>query len=158
MIPNFCGYDDKSNLFCDGITTYGDQFMFAELPNGGDSLEGVSLDQSVGFGYSVQWDGKYLTVQDANVNEIYRFAISGSSGTLKGTVDLKLTGSQYAVRPTLIVGKKVLEPTIGIVYTTQPYGYVNYYKYPEGGSPVKTITIGDDTAPFGLAVSLAPSK
>ena len=142
-VPNYCGYDDKGNLFCDGITNNGDLFRFAELPKGGNALIAATLNQSIGFGYSVQWDGKYLTVQDANVNKIYRFAFSGSSGTLKGTVDLELVGKQYAVNPTLIVGKTVMEATIALVSSTQPYGYVNYYKYPEGGSPIKTISVGD---------------
>jgi hypothetical protein len=157
MAPTYCGYDDKSNLFCDGLDNYGNGFLFAELPKGGTALGSVSLNQTIGWPGSVQWDGKYVTVQDGNTNIIYGFTMSGSTGTLKRTVTLDLVGKQYAIESPLIVGKKVMEATIGIVYSTQPYGYVNFYKYPEGGSPTKTLTVGDDTAPSSLAVSVAPS-
>jgi hypothetical protein len=156
MVPEYCGYDDKSNLFCDGETNYGDVFRFAELAKGGKALRSASLSQSIVYGSSVQWDGKYLTVQDSEVNKIYRFAMSGSNGTLKGTVNLELVGTQYNLGGTLIIGNKVLGTCIAIVDSTQPYGNVNYYNYPEGGSPIKTISVGDDTAPTSVAVSVAP--
>jgi hypothetical protein len=156
MATTYCGYDDKSNLFCDGLlANYGQGFLFAELPEGGSALESVSLSQTIGWPGNVQWDGKYVTVQDENTNILYGFTISGSTGTLKRTVKLELVGKQYAIEHPTIVGKKVLEATIALVYSTQPYGYVNYYKYPEGGLPIKTILIGDDTAPDSVAISVA---
>ncbi len=161
MTPTYCAYDDKSNLFCDGlIAGYYQGFLFAELPKGGTALKSVSLSQTIGWPGNVQWDGKYIVVQDENTNIIYGFTVSGSTGTLKRTVKLEFIGNQYEIRLPLIVGKTVIEATI----TNQPIGQVmfqqigqvNFYNYPEGGSPVKTISIGEDTAPNSVAVSVAP--
>ena len=74
--------------------------------------------------------------------DLYGFTISGSTGTLKRTVNLELVGTQYNLGPTLIFGNKVLGACIAIEYSTQPYGNVNYYNYPEGGSPTKTLSVG----------------
>jgi hypothetical protein len=153
--PRGCGYDDKSDLFVGGMTNHGAQFTFEELPEGGSALESISLNQSVGAGGSVQWDGKYVTVEDLQANEIYRFAISGSSGTLEGKVDLVEAPSQYHPGPTWIVGTRVLEPNIAFVHY-QPIGEVDYFRYPQGGSATKIIVDGDDTAPDDVAVSVAP--
>lgn len=68
-------------------------------------------------------------------NIIYGFAISGRSVTLKRTVKLQLVGKQYAIDLPLIFGKTVMEVTIGLVYSVQPYGYVNFYKHPEEAPP-----------------------
>lgn len=157
MVPTWCGYDDKGNLFCDGEPNHGSAFRFAELPKGGSALESVSLNQSIGFGYSVQWDGKYLTVQDSDVNKIYGFAISGSAGTLKRTVALVQAPSEYDLSPTWIVGKRVVAANIAII-NNQPIGKADYYRYPQGGLAIKDISVGDDTAPHGVTVSLAPGR
>jgi hypothetical protein len=52
------------------------------------SFKGITLGQSFEAVGPVQWDGKYVAVGDDVAQKIYRFAISSSSGTLKGTVDL----------------------------------------------------------------------
>jgi hypothetical protein len=77
---NACGYDDKGNLFADGVTQHSDLFQFAELPKNAKSMTSINLDQSIGSGSNVQWDGKYASVADADAFKIYRFAASGSSG------------------------------------------------------------------------------
>ena len=97
-----------------------------------------------------------MRLYHGNTNIIYGFTISGSVGTLKRTVMLELIGKQYAIELPTIFDKTVMEATVGLVYSVEPYGYVNFYKYPEGGSPTKTLTVGDDTAPGSVAVSLAP--
>ncbi len=130
MLFRFCDYDGTGNLFVDGGTKHGDLFEFAELPRNGNALINMSLSQNIGFGAAVQWDGRYVTVEDDDVNRIYRFTISGSNGVLKGTVDL---GNAQGLYQTWIDGKKVVGADI--LSNT-----VWYWKYPAGGSAIKSIT------------------
>lgn len=146
---NFCAYDDKGDLFVDGVTAQGDAFRFVELPSGGNTLTNISLNHNVGFGVAVQWDGKYVTVADNDVDDIYRFAISGSSGTLKRTVHL-LGATKYGLYQTWIDGKKVVGSDI--LGNT-----VWYWRYPEGGTPIKSIT-NHVHAPLGATISKAPKN
>ncbi|MGC2360954.1 MAG: hypothetical protein WA428_01370 [Candidatus Cybelea sp.] len=92
MAPNYCGYDNKGDLFCDGVTAYGDQFLFAELPKGGNALESIALNQSIGFGGLVQWDGRYITggradfrgsaAKQRSVKHLYHAALRNATGLL----------------------------------------------------------------------------
>jgi len=88
----FCGYDDKGNLFVDGLnSSYA--FAFVELPVGSGSLKSISLNQSVGFPGGVQWDGKYVAIGDqfyksGHTSVIYQISVSGSSGAVEGTTPL----------------------------------------------------------------------
>ncbi len=130
MVPDSCSYDNKSNLFCNGETHHGDEFLFAELPTGGTVLKSVTLNHS--FGYCcgvVQWDGKYVTVTsgDPSDNNVYGFTISGRSGTVKRTVALVEEPSEYLPGGTFIIGKRVIEANISISHN-QPYGQVNYLR------------------------------
>jgi hypothetical protein len=160
MWPESCSYDNKDDLFCNGSTDDGDEFLFVELPRDGTTLESISLNHS--FGYccgGVQWDGKYVTVTsgDPSDNNIYRFTISGSSGTLERTVVLDEDPSEYLPRGTFIIGKTVIEANIALM-GYRPYGEVNYYEYPQGGSATGDISVGLDTAPNSVTVSLARSR
>ncbi len=103
------------------------------------------MNQSFEFWGSVQWDGKYVTVADNEVNKIYRFTISGSSGTLEGTVDL---GGAQPLYQSVIDGKKV-------VAADDLSNTAWYWDYPAGGSPIKAIT-KDVFHPFGVTISKAP--
>jgi hypothetical protein len=146
MLFRFCGYDDKGNLFVDGATYDGQVFQFAELPKNGASMATINLDQSIGWGANVQWDGKYVTVPDVNASKIYRFTISGNSGTLKGTVDLESAESFYEtwIDGNKVVGADILSNTVW------------YWNYPAGGSAIKSIT-KDILAPYGVTISKAPN-
>jgi len=70
-IPNIyhqfaCGYDNKGNLFITGLSTAkSGTFAFAELPSGSSTFTSVTLNQSIAIAFSVQWDGKYVAVEDA---------------------------------------------------------------------------------------------
>jgi hypothetical protein len=142
MLFRFCGYDDAGDLFVDGGPNHGSSFEFAELPKDGNELINISLNQNIGFGAAVQWDGRYVTVEDDDVNRIYRFTISGSNGVLKGTVDL---GNAQGLYQTWIDGKKVVGADI--LSNT-----VWYWKYPAGGAAIKSIT-KQILAPYGVTIS-----
>jgi hypothetical protein len=77
-----CGYDSQGDLFIDGTTTSG-SVEFAELPIGSSTFTNIALDKTLGDTGAVQWDGTYITVDDASA--IYRLSISGSTGTVVGT-------------------------------------------------------------------------
>ena len=132
-------------------------FCSRELPRAGTALESISLNLSFQCCTSVQWDGKYVTVTsgDPSDNSIYGFTISGNSGTLERTVALVENPSEYIPSGTFITGKRVIQSNIALL-GYKPYGKVDYYAYPKGGPPTKDISIGLDTAPNGVTVSLAP--
>jgi hypothetical protein len=143
MLFNFCGYDDSGNLYADGIFE-GVGLGFVELSKGGSSLVNLTLDQSLEAAGAVQWDGKYLAIGDDEANKIYRFTVSGSSGTLEDTVTL---GGAQQVMGWWIQGKKVIGPGDGP-------STVWYWDYPAGGNSIKAITKGV-FHPFGATLSVA---
>jgi hypothetical protein len=144
MLFTWCGYDSEGNLYVDGVPYDGPAFLFAELPKGSGSLTNITLDQYIGYAGPVQWDGKYVAVTD--VNAIYRFSITGSSGTLKGTVNLDSAQSLYG---TWILDKKVIGSDEQEPDTTF------YWDYPAGGQPIKTLQLKGIGAPVGVTISKA---
>lgn len=77
---------------------------------------------------------------------------TGTGTTLEGTTSLDGLTDGYQW---WIIGHRLLVPTIAFV-NYQPLGEVLYHAYPKGGSATKTLSDGDDTAPYGVTVSLAP--
>ncbi len=137
----FDGYDVKGNLFADGYSTSG-FFELVELPKGSTKFETIATSNTVGFPGSVQWDGKYVTVLDQSVNEIYRYTVSGTNAKLKGTVTLK--GAADCAQGWIVQG---------LVYcgdASNNDGEV--FKYPAGGSIVATFT-GNFATPLGVVAA-----
>ncbi|MGA8324794.1 MAG: hypothetical protein WB757_01835 [Candidatus Cybelea sp.] len=126
----FDGYDDNGNLFVDGFNS-SLAFALVELPRGSGTFENISISNTVSFPGAVQWDGKYLTVGDQESHAIYRYNVSGTTATLKGTVSL--TGASDCGQTWIGGGGVVFCPDSG---NTQ--GEV--YKYPGGGSPIAILT------------------
>jgi hypothetical protein len=145
MLFYFCGFDSAGDLFVDGETESPLAFALVELSNHGDALINIDLNQSIEFAGAVQWDGKYLAVGDDEAQKIYRFSISGSSGTLEGAVDL---GDAQSVYQWVIDAKKV-------VGSDDVPSTVRYWHYPAGGSAIKSITKGV-FHPYGATISKAP--
>jgi hypothetical protein len=148
----FCGYDPGGNLYVDGQAYNPKPFKFAELPKGSGSFTDIKLPLKMYFPGGVQWDGKYVAVGDqAHESQqtaiIYQFAISGSTGTLKGTTTLN---SSNDVQQFWIQGHR-------IIGGNHPNNDVQYWNYPAGGNPTKTITKGIG-GPIGMTVSLAPNR
>jgi hypothetical protein len=87
-ITLYDGYDSSGNLFVDGFSS-GSTFGFVELPKGSKSWKTLS-GASVGFPGAVQFDGKYITVTDTELdfNHIFGYTCSGTTCTLKRTVSL----------------------------------------------------------------------
>ncbi len=137
-----CGYDDKGNLFVDGMTQ-ASSAAFAELPKGGSKFTNLTLDQSIEMPGGVQWDGKYVAIGDSAANAIYQFSIAGKKGTKAGTT--QLTGASFTVQ-FWIDGSRVAGADSGI-------GNVGVWKYPSGGAALKTIT--GLYVPLGVTISKA---
>jgi len=135
-----CGYDGSGNLFVDGLGQ-ASAFEFAELPKGGSKLVSIALNQAIQSAGGVQWDGSHIAVGDQSTNTIYQFAISGKRGTLAGSTAL---GGASVVFQFWIDGSRVVGPDSGL-------SDVGIWRYPGGGSALKTIT--GLYAPLGATVS-----
>jgi hypothetical protein len=150
--PNFsstdyCGYDNKGNLFVDGITS-GGAFAFAELRKGKSTFTDISLNQTIVTAGGVQWDGTHVAVEDYNAQVIYEFSVSGSSGTLEGSTPL--TGSSGVVQFWIQHLPGFVPKVIG---PDEASGNVLLWHYPAGGTVVKTVV--GAPVPIGSTVSLA---
>lgn len=111
----YCGYDENGNLFVDGVEQYNrDKFVLFELPADGSKLNMVSLDRKIGNAGQVQWDGRYMTIQDRDAPyHIYQIKISGSAGTVVNTI--AFDGLRKPVEASWINGRDGF-------HTLQPWG------------------------------------
>lgn len=144
---SFCAYDNNGNLFVDGQDSSGD-FMLAELVKGGNTFSMINLDQRIGAPGSMQWDGKYLAIADrgkasGSASVIYRFRLSGSSGTRvsRTKLDLSFADAQFWIQ-----GNRVIGPI-----SHDSMRAIGFWRFPGGGDPVKSFS---DEVPSGEAVSL----
>lgn len=126
----FATYDENGNLFVDGLNSAG--VGVAELAKGASSFNPVSISNTIDYPGNIQWDGKYVTVNDQDAFAIYQYSVSGTTATLKGTVSL--SGASDCDQ-TWIAKTVVYCPDAGA-------GNGKVYKYPAGGSPIATLTAG----------------
>jgi hypothetical protein len=138
----FCGYDDQGNLFIDGWNRSA-AFILLELPKGGRGFRTYMLTRTVANPGGVQWDGKYVAIGDRGAGLIYR---AGSTGKVAQTVKLKKGANveQFWIAGTTLIGPNA-----------QSDGTVPFWRYPGGGSPVKTLN--GFLYPVGVTVSPAKS-
>lgn len=150
LIFSRCGYDPTGNLYADGNYGSGSSVGFVKLPKGGDELKTLSLNQSFQGAGDVQWDGKYMTFGDNSypTDNIYRFAISGSTGTLVGTTSLN---APTPLTNWWIEGTRVIAGTGDATHSPT----ISYWAYPTGGDSVKEITKHVPHYPNGVTVSKA---
>jgi hypothetical protein len=137
----FDGYDNHGNLFADGWNS-SDVFQLVELPSGSSKFEPITTSNTVKFPGSLQWDGNYFTVFDQDTSEFYQYTISGTTATLKGTV--QLTGASDCSQTWIVKG---------FVYCADAGndgGEV--FKYPAGGSPIAVFT-GNFVLPLGVTAA-----
>lgn len=120
----FATYDGSGNLFAVGDNVSGD-FGFCEVPQGTSQGIAITLDSPPSFPAPLQWDGKYIVTMAAGGDVLGRYSISGSSGTLEGTVTL--SGAQEIFT---LASRKVV-----LAATSTGYGL---WKYPSGGNPYKS--------------------
>jgi len=92
----FDGYDPSGNLFADGFGSSNYSFALVELPKGSTKFVTIKTSNSPDFPGSVQWDGTYLAVFDQQTSETYQYTVSGTTATLKNSV--QFTGLATAPR------------------------------------------------------------
>jgi len=134
-----CGYDAAGNLYVDGLTASNASVFAWKAPHG--RLDALTLDQSIGSAGGVQWDGKHVAIGDQSTNTIYQFSVAKGHGKRVGATQL---GGAAMVFAFWIDATKVIGPDAGAAD-------VGIWKYPQGGSPVKTID--GVYVPLGAAVS-----
>jgi hypothetical protein len=147
----FCGYDNKHDLYVDGVNAGTTASEFAELPNQAKSFRNIKLKQSIGYPGAVQWDGNEIALEDTSTDTVYRIKVSGSTGTVVGTTRFK--GS----RSDLIVQFSIQDHTIVV-----PFGArqrvarsIGFWSYPAGGTPSKVIGKLGASELVGTTISLA---
>lgn len=139
----FATYDDKGNLFVDGLPSPTGGIVFAELPKGATAFKSITLNENIQFAGGVQWDGSHIAVGDQANPVIYEFSISGSKGTEVGSTPL--TGAKE-IDEFWKQGPDVAAPD---TY----YLRVGLWKYPAGGPDLKYLYDN-----FGLPVAATVSK
>jgi hypothetical protein len=133
----FDTYDKAGDLFVDGITSGGSAGVVEEAA-GSSSFKAVTTSNSIVFPGEMQWDGKFVTLNDQSGHAIYQYACASDACTLDGTV--ALNGTSDCVQ-TWISGKLVYCPDF-------PNEDTVVFKYPAGGSSIATLT-GSYDGPIG---------
>jgi hypothetical protein len=137
----FDGYDPSGNLFADGFGS-SSGFTLVELPKGSRKFVTIKTSNSPVFPGSVQWDGTYLTVFDQGTSETYQYTVSGTTATLKNTV--QFTGASDCAQTWIVKG---------LLYCGDAGNNDGeVFKYPAGGSPTATFT-GNFDEPLGVTAA-----
>jgi hypothetical protein len=134
-------YDSQGDLFVAGLNS-GNAFALVKLRKGSSSFETVTLNETIEGG-GLQWSGRDLVI--GNGNELVRFRIHGTAGTLEGVTMLS-GGSDltaFWIQKPYIVAADAGNQDAAI------------WKYPAGGMPIKILT-GVFDLPSGVVVSVAP--
>ncbi|HZY96806.1 MAG TPA: hypothetical protein VFE35_06865 [Candidatus Cybelea sp.] len=139
----WCAYDDQGNLFVERVRHHR-KFYIGELPKGATKFRNLLLDARVADPSALKFDGRHVVVEDLNASTLYQLRFSGSSAIVIGTT--ALSGAKQ-IEQFWIQNSRVIGP--------DAYGSVYFWKYPAGGSPVKSIQ--GFTLPDGSTVSLAPN-
>ena len=137
----FNGYDPSGNLFADGFGA-SSNFVLVELPKGSSKFVTIKTSNSPQFPGSVQWDGTYLTVFDQHTSETYQYTVSGTTATLKNTV--QFTGAGDCAQTWIVKG---------LLYCGDAGNNDGeVFKYPAGGSPTAVFT-GNFDSPLGVTAA-----
>jgi hypothetical protein len=133
----FDGYDNRGNLFFDGISRH-ETSQLDEMPKGSTKINTITTSNKIRLPGSVQWDGTYLTVTDMDASSMYRYTVSGTKATLKDTV--LLSGSGECTQTWIATG---------VVFCADAGNNAGeIFKYPAGGSAIATFR-GQFDLPLG---------
>ena len=138
----FDGYDPSGNLFADGFDSSSYGFALVELPKGSSKFVTIKTSNSPQFPGSVQWDGTYVSVFDQYTSETYQYTVSGTTATLKNTV--QFSGASDCAQTWIVKG---------LLYCGDAgNGDGEVFKYPAGGSATATFT-GSFDFPLGVTAA-----
>ena len=163
--PAALGYDNKGNLFIEAYN-FASRIIICELPSRSSRIQVDSFDSPIDLPGGVMWDGKFVMIADrqsVGYTNLYQVK-SPHKGFVKTVGTTTLTGqgcrASYVFEP-FVVGAKntpVNDVQATTVVGAPPGCYparVNYWAYPGGGNPQKTLSYGPSN-PGYEAVSIAP--
>lgn len=167
----YCGYDDASNLFCDGQTE-SVRAAFFVLASGTNQISQVPVSGGEFYELNqIQWDGQYMAVVDRAFSTVSRitFTSLGSSpgglpgawdGTVAAVTTLEKCGYEEPWGASIYDGSIVVACSFDSPYQNQDKGRILIWNYPQGGRPVKKLNRFErrPNLPDGVAISVAPSK
>jgi len=144
----YATYDADQNLFVE-VYTFGSGYELWELGKGSSKLKHVKLPFRLCCPLDVQWDGKYLAIEEKQSSlpaTIDRLAVADYRAKVEGRV--RLTYTQSSTSQFWIAGST-------LIHSDYYSDDVAFFKYPAGGRPTKTIVrAGPDVV--GIAVSEPP--
>jgi hypothetical protein len=153
----YCSYDDIGNLFVDGTDDASPvaHVKFAELAKGSNAFSDLRLDQKLRSAGGVQWDGKYIAIGDPDAAVLYRLKVNASHARAVSSTKFnspKPLGQFWIARETSPIGKYRGKVFISTICCWSTYAGIGYWKYPAGGSPIKTLS--GFAGPYGFALSV----
>jgi hypothetical protein len=143
------GYDNRGNLWVDGLDSTQTTFEFAKCPPGCAEAKPATLNQPITFPGQVQWDNEHEWLEVNNVsNGIapsvgYEFTMRGTKGTLAHTTPLKGSGDVGETWQDLKNGK--------LIAADDGHSEILIYNYPAGGEPLQHLGVAS-----ALGVALLP--
>lgn len=149
-----CAYSKEGDLLAGPWQSGGSKFLY-ELRSGSSSFSTVTLNERLDGG-SIQWvDGKLVVAAlhhgSRGAQEIYQVRISGSRATVGAPIDLDSRGNRRPGRVQFwVVGKTIIGPG----RPPRNHGLLNFWDFPQGGEPTKTLTVHPDRL-YGLTFSRA---
>jgi hypothetical protein len=168
-----CGYDDNSDLFCDGQTESVRAAFFA-LGSGSGQIRQVPVSGGEFYDLGqIQWDGQYMAVTDTSFDTVSRITFAsgrngsefagipgGWNGTVVGVTTLDKCGYNEAWSSWIYDGSIVVACTLDSPYQNQDKGRILIWNYPQGGHRVKRIAKYETlpNLPDGVTISVSPSK
>lgn len=143
-------YDDHGNLFVETEELSSGGTHVVELPRGSGTFKSLYLNVTINFPGGVQWDGKYVALDDqlfgtTGGSGIYRIQVKGDVGTVVSEFALPGScGSPDVLQP-WIQGSNIIAPDVACKN-------VGIDKYPSG---VNEEYLSGPEYPIGATVSEA---
>jgi hypothetical protein len=135
-------HTELANLWVDGLNATG-AFQMAAFSPHRRKFNVVPFPNVLKAPGDVWWDGKLLDVADqdgpSGTSALSQYSVSGQGIALSGSVNLSQEVAQFVTGDSLLAGSVPAQQS------------VDFWSYPAGGAPTKTIT--GFTNPFGVAIS-----
>jgi hypothetical protein len=129
----FTSYDAHGNLFVIAYA-FASAYELYELTKGSSTLQKVTVPFNICCPLWIQWDGRYLAIDDpkgsGDNDVVYRLSISKYKATIAGKLTLD-SGRSYTAQ-SWIDGKTLIHPD----YYAED---VAFWRYPGGGKAWKTF-------------------
>lgn len=151
---NYCAYDGNGDLFADGEAEGSNPSILVELDTTSGTFSDISLNEKI-YLQDLQWDGKYLAIDDDSGRSINRIKVSGTTGTVEGTTHL--SGATFYGYWTWLEGGTFISPIFTGGHDDKA---MDFWSYPSGGKPSKRLPRSDfkSKGPIrGMTVSVPPT-